>query len=67
LIDDVNEDETFEELFARMGYLPRDGTRLVLKKGRRRVSQQQEVSSFYGTTLTVRPEHYNEMEEAFDL
>ena len=67
LIDEVSEDETFEELFARMGYLPRDGTRLVLKKGRRRVSQQQKVSSFFGTTLTVRPEYYNEMEEAFEL
>lgn len=67
LIDDVIEDETFEELFARAGYLPRDGTRLVLRKGRRRVSQQQKVSSFFGTTLTVRPEHYNEREEAFDL
>ncbi|WP_338172722.1 hypothetical protein [Candidatus Poseidonia alphae] len=67
LIDEVTEDETFTELFARMGYLPRDGTRLVLKKGRRRVSQQQKVSSFFGTTLTVRPEHYNGMEEAFEL
>ena len=67
LIDDVEEDETFEELFERVGYLPRDGTRLVLKKGRRRVSQQQKVSSFFGITLTVRPEDYNEGEDAYDL
>ena len=62
-----NEGEMLIQVYKRAVGGPRDGTRLVLKKGRRRVSQQQKVSSFFGTTLTVRPEHYNEREEVFVL
>ena len=65
-ISDVDEKESFSDLFNRKGFLPRDGTRLVITLDRQRIRMNQKVKPFFGKTLIVRPENYNEL-EAVDL
>jgi len=62
-ISDVDASETFTDLFKRKGYLPRDGTRLVIKCGRQTIRTNQKVKPFFGRTVTVRPQNYRENEE----
>ena len=65
-ISDVDENESFSDLFKRKGFVPRDGTRLVLTSGRQRIRMNQKVKPFFGKTLIVRPENYDEV-EAVDI
>ena len=61
-ISDVDEKESFSDLFKRKGFVPRDGTRLVITIGRQRIRMNQKVKPFFGKTLIVRPENYDESE-----
>lgn len=65
-ISDVDENESFSDLFKRKGFVPRDGTRLILTSGRQRIRMNQKVKPFFGKTLIVRPENYDEA-EAVDI
>ena len=62
-ISDVDASETFTDLFKRKGFLPRDGTRLVIKCGRQTIRTNQKVKPFFGRTVTIRPQNYRENEE----
>ena len=62
-LSDVDASETFTDLFKRKGFLPRDGTRLVIKCGRQTIRSNHKVKPFFGRTVTVRPQNYRENEE----
>jgi len=61
-ISDVDEKESFSDLFKRKGFVPRDGTRLIITSGRQRIRMNQKVKPFFGKTLIVRPENYDELD-----
>ena len=72
-IDDFSENETFQDLFERQGYFPRDQTTLVIEnestlmhvRVSRKIRLNEKVAKYSGSTLKVRP--INFQDEGIDL
>lgn len=61
------ENETIGAMIERLNLKPRDGTPLVVRNGRRRVGPNSQVSTYYGKTLTIRPEGLENNPQGVDL
>lgn len=61
------ENETIGAMIERLNLKPRDGTPLVVRNGRRRVGPNSQVSTYYGKTLTLRPEGIENNPQGVDL
>jgi len=67
VISEFVENETIGAMIERLHLKPRDGTPLVVRDGRRRVGLNSQVSTYYGSTLSVRPEGIENNAEGIDL
>jgi hypothetical protein len=72
-IDDFSENETFEDLFERQGYFPRDQTTMVIEiesnvihlQVARKIRFDEKVAKYSGSKLKVRPMNFQD--EGIDL
>ena len=66
-VSEFVENETIGAMIERLDLKPRDGTPLVVRTGRRRVGPNSHVSTYYGKTLTLRPEGIENNPQGIDL
>ena len=66
-VSEFVENETIGAMIERLDLRPRDGTPLVVRNGRRRVGPNSQVSTYYGKTLTLRPEGIENNPQGIDL
>ena len=66
-VSEFVENETIGAMIERLDLRPRDGTPLVVRNGRRRVGPNSQVSTYYGKTLTLRPEGIENNPHGIDL
>ena len=66
-VSEFVENETIGAMIERLHLKPRDGTALVVRNGRRRVGPNSQVSTYYGKTLTIRPEGIENNPQGIDL
>jgi len=66
-VSEFVENETIGGMIERLDLKPRDGTPLVVRNGRRRVGPNSQVSTYYGKTLTLRPEGIDNNPQGIDL
>ena len=66
-VSEFVENETIGAMIERLDLRPRDGTPLVVRNGRRRVGPNSQVSTYYGKTLTLRPEGVENNPQGIDL
>ena len=66
-VSEFVENETIGGMIERLHLKPRDGTALVVRNGRRRVGPNSQVSTYYGKTLTIRPEGIENNPQGIDL
>ena len=66
-VSEFVENETIGAMIERLDLRPRDGTPLVVRNGRRRVGPNSQVSTYYGKTLTLRPEGIENNPRGIDL
>ena len=66
-VSEFVENETIGAMIERLDLRPRDGTPLVVRNGRRRVGPNSQVSTYYGKTLTLRPEGVENNPRGIDL
>ena len=66
-VSEFVENETIGAMIERLDLRPRDGTPLVVRNGRRRVGPNSQVSTYFGKTLTLRPEGIENNPQGIDL
>ena len=66
-VSEFVENETIGAMIERLDLRPRDGTPLVVRNGRRRVGPNSQVSTYFGKTLTLRPEGIENNPQGLDL
>ena len=66
-VSEFVENETIGAMIERLDLRPRDGTPLVVRNGRRCVGPNSQVSTYFGKTLTLRPEGIENNPQGIDL